>query len=73
MLQGSEMPAGNLLAGMKRNKYLLAKFQLKEEMSGHRPIMVASHLDVQLGQSEGLAKNIYLANSQSPMGKAELS
>lgn len=42
-------------------------------MSGHRPIMVASHLDVQLGQSEGLAKNTYLANSQSPMGKAELS
>lgn len=78
MLQGREMPAGNPLAGMKRNKDSLAKFQLRKEMSGHRPIIVASHLDVQLGQSESLGKNIsrssstWLAKSQSPVGEAGL-
>lgn len=78
MLQGRETPAGNPLAGMKRNKDSQAKFQLQEEMSGHRSIMVASHLNIQLGQSESLGKNIYcslttwLAKSQSPVGEAGL-
>lgn len=73
------MPAGNPLAGMKRNKDSLAKFQLQEEMSGHKLIMVASHLDVQLGQSKNLGKSIYcssstwLAKPQSPVGEAGLS
>jgi len=51
IFQGRETPAGNPLAGMKWNKNALAKFQLHEEISGCRPMMVASHLDFQLGQA----------------------
>jgi len=54
---------------MKRNKDSLAKFQLQEEMSGHRPIMVVSHLDVQSGQLESLGKNRHLLQFVYLVGK----
>lgn len=69
MLQGREAPARNPRAGMQRNKDSLTKFQLQEDTSGHRPIMVASHLDVQLGQSESLGKTRHLLQFVYLVGK----